>query len=174
MQSHCVLPLFAYLICLEGISQFLNDGLIGWCVRGGVKHKYRVEDEGISVVLLVTDALWAAHNAVPRHIPKEKDNMFMKPCYMCVHHCLLLQYKHDHDSMHTHACTHTHAHTHARTHAHTHTHTVCVHIEIGEVLTLKSAYCRAWAWWWSVRALHQMPPSKESPQAPGESQNSLC
>jgi len=61
-----------YLISLEGIPQLLNDGLIGRDVRGGVKHKDRVEDEGISLILVVINTLGAAHNAVPRHVPKRR------------------------------------------------------------------------------------------------------
>ena len=64
---------YTYFIRLEGIPKLLNDGFVGRGVRGGVKHKDRVEDEGVSLILIVVNnTLGAAHNSVPRHIPTER------------------------------------------------------------------------------------------------------
>lgn len=73
--------LHSYLIGSEGVPQFLDDRLEGRCVSGRVKDEDKVEDESVSVVSLVLDALGAAHHAMTTDLTAEEGALRR---YMCV------------------------------------------------------------------------------------------
>ena len=65
-------PLHSHLIGSEGVPQFLDDGLEGRCVSGRVKDEDKVEDESVSVVSFVLDALGAAHHTMATDLTAEE------------------------------------------------------------------------------------------------------
>ena len=71
-----------YLIRFEGLSYFLYKRLVGGVVSGGVKDKHKVEDESISLILLIIDAFWTTHHPIASHITVRKgDQEHMNTLY---------------------------------------------------------------------------------------------
>ena len=67
-----------YLIRSECFSNLLYERLIGGVVSGGVKNEHKIEYECISFVLLIINALRAAHHSIPGNISGKKTSWIFK------------------------------------------------------------------------------------------------
>ena len=67
-----------YLIRSEGFSNLLYERLIGGVVSGGIKNEHKIEYECISFVLLIINALRAAHHSIPGNISGKKTSWIFK------------------------------------------------------------------------------------------------